>query len=187
MSKINVNYILIDIIEQFERERAKALDFADAWCKVERVYKKDGGTFKNISKNFVGCKIYVDNYETFQDRKIASVNVCDYENNLGCITDYIWLYQSSAGKPFDNHDLTVVGIVGNSPIAYYIYTVEEIDKIIDYRINELIERIEKIDKVLNSKDYLKNTIEVMAFNWETLLEPLDMFSIIRNALKKSLL
>lgn len=48
---------------------------AAAWDAVKRVYKKDGGSFAVLSKNFTGCRYYTDNaynarfYVTFRDER----------------------------------------------------------------------------------------------------------------------
>ena len=85
-----------DAKKKIERRIAYYQERIDAWKKVERIRKKDGGDFAILSKNFTNCKI--EESYSFKELKVY------YKSNLeGYTNDWINIsgnqYQEEADTP----------------------------------------------------------------------------------------
>ena len=63
--------------KELESRKAKAEALAEAWAKVERVHKKDGGDFANLSQNFKNCTIKMQEWTHNKEEKEIKVYTTD--------------------------------------------------------------------------------------------------------------
>lgn len=109
-----------------------------AWDAVTFNYKKDGGHFANLQKNFNGARVYQCRYSIRAEEKELSVTCCTSKS--GYQSDAIALFERKYGSKYDDpsRPLTVDEIIEKiqqrkAQIAGYIvgyqYKLDNLDKL----------------------------------------------------------
>jgi hypothetical protein len=145
-------------IEQAKEKMKKSAKYYEvrikAWENVKRLYKKDGGEFAILGKNFSGAKITTKPWNA--DDKI--IEVCFRDENGSWTTDYIGLYATQYNDEADTPEKVQNRI--NDLIEKYKSWYEKDKKgaeQIEKQIKAIIPLLDKINKTLDTAKQETNT------------------------------
>lgn len=112
-----------------------------AWEKVTFNYKKDGGHFASLQKNFNHASVYTASYATDPNEKRIAVYF--HTNRTGYDSDELWIAESA----------------GN--FQYRVFTVDEIIAAIERRKKQIAGYIEEYRYALDNIHELRHLAEVI--------------------------
>ena len=156
MSKAYTDYEKENTRKQLEKELDLHESLLAAWEKVTRNYKKNGGTFSNLAKNFNGATLYKRNYSLVDEKELS---VCTATKKSGYQTEAIGnkeLVKYSDINPDESR------IIKESFLEPYFYlTADEMQQRIDETKERHKRRIAELTKALNELDKDNETAEKM--------------------------
>lgn len=165
----------------------KELDLHESLCKawqgVTRNYKKNGEPFANLQQNFNGLTVSGASYSLHANEKELSVTT--KTNRSGYQSESIHNTELAKHTRFEVDESRIIKESYLEP--YFFLTVDELQTLIDEKINYHLKRVSDLKKAIeeNEKDnkIIENILEYMGKEFEKINpDTAQIFkaSIIRN-------
>lgn len=135
-----------------ESRKANAEALADAWARVERVHKKDGGDFANLSQNFKNCTIKMQEWS--HNREEKEIKVYTTDANGRSLSDELNLARTLERNEEEKAKEEGREIIERGAYLkpFYVLNTAEIEELCKNRANYYKEEAEEMARTLENFD-----------------------------------